>query len=68
MDGTVVNGKEDGEEKLLCLFGNSISVDILYVFLDYGLLSGTDDIEEGCFMQPPGLAVWIVTVLIRLEQ
>lgn len=44
VSGTVVDGEKGDEEDGLCLFGNSISVDIFYAFQHYRRFSGSDDI------------------------
>lgn len=49
--GTVVYGEEENEEKRLCLFGNSMSIDFFNAFLDYELLSGNNNIVRGSFLQ-----------------
>lgn len=65
---TVVNRKEDDEEKRLFLFENSISADIFYVFLDYRPLGGNYDIVEECITQPSRVDACVVTVLTSSKQ
>lgn len=58
-----IDGVEDEEEKLLNLFGNSISVHIHYAFLDYTCLSDSNYRLEGMIMQYTGLDAWVAIVL-----
>lgn len=47
MLGTVVGGKENDEERRLCLFKRSVSVYIFYFTLGWRPLSGGEDMLRG---------------------
>lgn len=44
LGGIVENGEEDDETERLCMFVNSVSVDIFFASVDYRLLSSNEDI------------------------
>lgn len=68
VDRTVADRDEDDKDEHLCLFENSISVDIFYTFLDYGLLNGNDDTMAGSIILLARLEAWVATVQACLEQ
>lgn len=63
-----MDGGENDKEECLFLFSNRISLDIIYIFIDYRLYSGNDDTVKIGIMKPARLYVSIRTVLTCLEQ
>lgn len=65
---TVVNVENDDEEVHLCLFGISISVELIYAFLYYKLFSDNVDILKGIITQPARPDALVTTVITCLAQ
>lgn len=63
VDETVVDRAEDDQKERLCCFGNSISVNIFYRFLDYRPLNGNDDIVKESIMECSLPDPWAKTLL-----
>lgn len=66
--GTVVEEVEGHKKGRLWLFGNSITVNIFYAFLNYRPLKNRDEIVEGSITKRSRLDAWVAAALIRLEK
>lgn len=68
VDGTVVHGEKNVEEKHQCLFGSNISADSFYAFLQYRPLSGDGSVLKVSFMPLVYIDAQIATVLTCVKQ